>query len=158
MYQIVTADEQSARDAIRFLTRNQSGRATFLPLTVCQPHTVSRENQIIAQNTDGYLGTAADFVECEPQFEPIRESLLANVLVVNTMENGNNLSSLTKRAYNIVTLDGEVIHRGGSMRFVDGSEKRRRLYEQIRTVADNAEVSKLIRQCIDTETEGGQDE
>lgn len=44
------------------------------------------------------------------------------------------------------------------MRFVDGSEKRRRLYEQIRTVADNAEVSKLIRQCIDTETEGGQDE
>jgi chromosome segregation protein len=115
MYQIVTADEQSARDAIRFLTRNQSGRATFLPLTVCQPHTVSRENQIIAQNTDGYLGTAADFVDCDPQFEPIRESLLANVLVVNTMENGNNLSSLTKRAYNIVTLDGEVIHRGGSM-------------------------------------------
>ena len=36
MYNIVTKDEESARNAIRFLKKNQSGRATFLPLNVCQ--------------------------------------------------------------------------------------------------------------------------
>ncbi len=51
MNHIVTIDEQAARDAIRFLNRNQSGRATFLPLTVCTPRYVSQDNQIICQNT-----------------------------------------------------------------------------------------------------------
>ncbi len=115
MNNIVTRDEQAARDAIRFLNRNMSGRATFLPLNVCSPRYVSRENQIICQNTKGYLGTASDFVTCDPKFDPVVQNLLQNVLVCDTMESGNNLSALTKRMYKIVTLDGEVIHRGGSM-------------------------------------------
>ena len=115
MHNIVTTDEQAARDAITFLKRNQSGRATFLPVTVCQPRYVSKENQIICENTKGFLGVASDFVECDPKFDPVVESLLQNVLVVDSMEAGNNLSALTKRQYKIVTTDGEVIHRGGSM-------------------------------------------
>jgi chromosome segregation protein len=115
MNNIVTSDEQAARDAIRFLTKNLSGRATFLPLTVCKPRTVRREDEIVSQNTKGYLGTAADFVSCDQIFQPVVESLLRNVLVAETMEDGNNLSAMTNRSYKIVTLDGEVIHRGGSM-------------------------------------------
>lgn len=112
---IVTADDACAREAIRFLTRNQSGRATFLPITVCTPRYVSRDAQIICSNTKGYLGNASAFVECDARFDPIVASLLNNVLVCDTMESGNNLSALTNRQYKIVTLDGEVIHRGGSM-------------------------------------------
>ena len=112
---IVTTDEEAARNAIRFLNRNQSGRATFLPVTVCRPSYVSRENQIICDNTEGYLGNASDFVTCDDQFAPVVAKLLNNVLVTDTMENGNELSSRTGRNYKIVTLNGEVIHRGGSM-------------------------------------------
>ena len=115
MNNIVTSDEQAARDAIRFLKRNLSGRATFLPTNVCQPRYVSRENQIICENTKGFLGIASDFVSNDPKFDPVVASLLQNVLVVESMEAGNELSALTKRSYKIVTLDGEVIHRGGSM-------------------------------------------
>ena len=115
MNNIVTANEQAARDAIRFLTKNMSGRATFLPVTVCVPRYVSRENMIICENTKGFLGVASEFVKCDPKFDPVVESLLQNVLVTDTMESGNQLSSLTKRMYKIVTLSGEVIHRGGSM-------------------------------------------
>lgn len=115
MNNIVTTDEQAARDAIRFLTRNLSGRATFLPLTVCKPRYVRQQDQIVCENTDGYLGTAADFVKNDPQFDPVVMSLLNNVLVANDMEAGNRLSALTNRGYKIVTLNGEVIHRGGSM-------------------------------------------
>ncbi len=115
MNNIVTQDEQAARDAIRFLTKNMSGRATFLPLNVCRPRYVRKEDLIVCENTEGYLGTASAFVENEPKFDPVVENLLDNVLIVDTMENGNQLSALTNRQYKIVTLDGEVIHRGGSM-------------------------------------------
>ncbi len=115
MNNIVTLDDACARDAIRFLTRNQSGRATFLPLTVCQPRWVSKDALIICENTKGFLGVASDFVENEKQFDPVVDSLLNNVLVCDSMEAGNELSALTKRMYKIVTIDGEVIHRGGSM-------------------------------------------
>lgn len=112
---IITTDEAEARDAIRFLTKNRSGRATFLPLTVCRPHDISKEAEVICENTAGYQGIAADFVECDEKFYPVVDSLLGNVLVVDTMEAGNELSALTKRQYKIVTMHGEVIHKGGSM-------------------------------------------
>lgn len=112
---IITTDEAAARDAIRFLTKNRSGRATFLPLTVCRPHDISKEAEVICENTAGYQGIAADFVECDEKFYTVIDSLLGNVLVVDTMEAGNELSALTKRQYKIVTMHGEVIHKGGSM-------------------------------------------
>ncbi|SJZ90548.1 chromosome segregation protein SMC [Anaerorhabdus furcosa] len=115
MYNIVTSDEEAARNAINFLKKNQSGRATFLPLTVLQPRNISRENQIVCENTKGYLGVASDFVQCENRFIPVKEAFLQNVLVTDTLENGNNLASLLKYNYKIVTLDGDVIHKGGSM-------------------------------------------
>ena len=92
-----------------------SGRATFLPLNVCKPRYVRKEDLIICENTEGYLGTASSFVENDPKFNPVVDNLLSNVLIVDSMEHGNRLSALTNRLYKIVTLDGDVIHRGGSM-------------------------------------------
>lgn len=115
VYHIVTKDEEAARKAIDFLKKNRTGRATFLPLTVCKPHNVKYEDEIVCNNTKGYLGTAYDFCECDAEYEPVRESLLGNILVTDTLENANNLSYLLKYGYKIVTLDGEVVHKGGSM-------------------------------------------
>ena len=115
MNNIVTSDEQAARDAIRFLTRNMSGRATFLPLNVCKPRYIRREDEIICENTKGYLGLASAFVDNDKKFDPVVLNLLNNVLIVDSLECGNQLSALTNRQYKIVTLDGDVIHRGGSM-------------------------------------------
>lgn len=115
MYNIVTTDEASARGAINFLKRNQSGRATFLPIRVLRAHTVGQDHRFIAENTPGFLGQASEFISCDAQFEMVSLSLLQNVLVCDTLENGNQLADLLKFNYKIVTLDGDVIHRGGSM-------------------------------------------
>lgn len=115
MYNIVTTDEEAARNAINFLKKNQSGRATFLPLTVLQPRYLSRENQIVCENSKGYLGVASDFIICEDRFIPIKEAFLQNVIIADNLENGNALAALLRYAYKIVTLDGDVIHKGGSM-------------------------------------------
>ncbi len=115
MYNIVTTDEASARGAIRFLKNNQSGRATFLPLRVLKPRWIASEHRVLAENTEGYLGNARQFVDCDAQFDLVAQSLLQNVLVCDTLEHGNALADLLKFSYKIVTLDGDVIHRGGSM-------------------------------------------
>ena len=115
VYHIVTKDEEAARKAIAFLKKNRSGRATFLPLTVCKPHNVRYEDEIICNNTKGYLGTAYDFCDCDDIFLDVKESLLGNVLVADNLENANNLSDLLNHNYKIVTLEGEIVHKGGSM-------------------------------------------
>lgn len=115
IYHIVTSDEQAARNAISFLRKNQSGRATFLPLTVLKRHSLFQEHFIIANNAKGFLGTCDEFVTYAPEYELVSASLLGNVLVCDNLENANNLSSLLKHNYKIVTLEGDVIHKGGSM-------------------------------------------
>lgn len=115
LFNVVTKDEESARKAINFLKKNESGRATFLPLTVLFGRTISREHSIIAQQAKGYLGLASDFVQCEPRYDVVKSSLLGNVLVVDELEHGNEIAKLLNYQYKIVTLDGDVIHRGGSM-------------------------------------------
>lgn len=115
LYNIVSEDEAAARDAIAFLKQNRSGRATFLPLTVLKPHYLNREHEIIAENSDGYLGVASDFVTCDDQFLPVVNSLLANVIVAKDLKSGNELARLLNFNYKIVDPEGDVIHKGGSM-------------------------------------------
>ena len=115
MYHIVTKDEASARHAIGFLKRNQSGRATFLPLTVMKPRCMQREHEVLAQNLTGYLGVATDFTECEETFYGLRESLLGNVIVADNLVNANEIAKVLRYNYKIVTLEGDIVNKGGSM-------------------------------------------
>lgn len=114
-FNIVTDDEAAARAAIGFLKRNQSGRATFMPLTVVKPRTLHNDVIVVASHTEGYLGTADMFVTNHPAYDDLAKSMLGNVLVVKHLEAGNELASRTRYQYKIVTLEGDVIHRGGTM-------------------------------------------
>lgn len=115
MYHIVTEDEAAARHAITFLKKNQSGRATFLPLPVLHPRHMNRDHLMLAQNSVGFLGCASEFVENEEIFDVVRDALLGNVLVCDNLINANELAKILKYNYKIITLDGDVVHKGGSM-------------------------------------------
>lgn len=115
LYHIVTEDETSARHAITFLKKNQSGRATFLPMNVLKPRYIGRDHRMLCENSVGFLGSAAEFVENEPIFDPVRDALLGNVIVCDNLMNANELAKRLKYGYKIITLDGDIVHRGGSM-------------------------------------------
>ena len=114
-FDIVCFDEVSARRAISFLKKNQSGRATFIPLSVLQPRSLNRDIRIICENTSGFLGVASEFVTCEEKFKLVSEGFLGNVIIADTLENGNQIAALIRYQTKIVTLEGDVIHRGGTM-------------------------------------------
>lgn len=41
--------------------------------------------------------------------------MLGNVIVVDTLQNANETAKRLRYAYKIVTLDGDIVHTGGSM-------------------------------------------
>ncbi|MFV0479742.1 MAG: chromosome segregation protein SMC [Anaerorhabdus sp.] len=163
MYNIITTDEESARGAINFLKKNQSGRATFLPLTVLQTKGISKENRIVCENTKGFLGVASDFVSCDDRFMSVKEAFLQNVVVTDTLENGNNLAGLLRYAYKIVTVDGDVIHKGGSI--TGGKIKNstslltvKKELEEISRLIDSQEASYLLASKAHQEASKKRDE
>ena len=115
IYQIITKNEADARNAISFLKRNRSGRATFLPLSVCHPRKMNEQVITIASTSPGFLGFASECVDCKEIFDPVKERLLGNVIVVDTLQNANETAKRLRYAYKIVTLDGDIVHIGGSM-------------------------------------------
>lgn len=115
MYNVVVKDPASARNAVNFLKNNKSGRATFLPVSVLKDRYVRREDEIVMDNTDGFLGAASNFVNNALEFDQVTQSLLANVLVSENLKDAQQLANRLNFRYKIVTLDGEVIHRGGSI-------------------------------------------
>ena len=112
---IVTSTDQDAVNAINFLKSNRSGRATFIPLTVVRARNVSVDALTVCNHSEGFQGVGSDFINNDDEYDELRDSLLGNVLIVDTIESANALAKKLRHAYKIVTMDGDVIHRGGIM-------------------------------------------
>lgn len=112
---IVMEDERSAREAIAFLKQRQLGRATFLPLDVIRGRQVPESDKRLAAGADGFVGVAAELVECEPRYASIVQNLLGSVLIADTLEHANRIAAKCGYRYRVVTLEGDVVNAGGSM-------------------------------------------
>jgi len=107
---IVTTNEEKAKEYIDFLKKNKFGRGTFLPMT-----TVKGQVAKDIKEVKGYLGIASELIDCDEQFKPIIRQLLGKILLVNTLDEGVLLSKANHQNYRIITLDGDVISPGGAM-------------------------------------------
>ncbi|UNT95763.1 AAA family ATPase [Allobaculum mucilyticum] len=113
--QIVVEREEDARRAIGWLKKTGAGRATFLPLSVCRPRSLADWQKKAAFGVSGILGTADQFVQCEPRFDALRSRLLEGILVASDLEAANTAARALKQSVKIVTLGGDVVHAGGAM-------------------------------------------
>ena len=108
---IVVDREEDAKTAIRFLQQRDGGRATFLPLTAIRGD-VLREN---VAGEYGFVGVASELVRYDKQYDSIFKSLLGRTVVMEDMDSAIALARKFRNGFRIVTLDGQVINRGGSM-------------------------------------------
>ena len=111
---IVTEDEQVAREMIELLKKNHYGRATFLPLTTVTPKRDSAFSEEILSGP-GVLGNVASHVKREKKYDKVVEYLLGRYLLVDTIENALKISRENHYSLRIVTLEGELINPGGSL-------------------------------------------
>ena len=112
---IVTKTDSDAKEAIHFLKINKSGRATFLPEATIQAKYVREEHLQVANTCPGFLGVMQDFVTTTENIEHALASQLGNILLCDTIQNATHLSRYVYGRYKIVTLEGDVIHVGGSL-------------------------------------------
>lgn len=112
---IVVEDEKSAQSAIGYLKEEKKGRATFFPLSVIVPKGVDKDTLDYLTSCEGYLGVMSDFVRYQENYRSIILNQLGNILLCDSLEKATLVGRKIRNRYKIVTLDGDVIHVGGSM-------------------------------------------
>ena len=109
---IVVDREEDAKAAISFLKQRDGGRATFLPLTAIRGEEL-REPRL--EQEFGYVGIASRLVRFDARYQNIFNNLLGRTVITEDLDCGIAMARKYQNRFRIVTLDGQVINRGGSM-------------------------------------------
>ena len=112
MQNIVVDREEDAKGAIQFLKQRDGGRATFLPLTAIRGDEL-RERGV--EQEPGFVDVASRLIRCQERYGAIFKNLLGRTVVVEDLDCGIAMARKYQNRFRIVTLDGQVINRGGSM-------------------------------------------
>lgn len=137
MNNIITDDEECAKEAIEYLKRHNKGRATFFPLNVIKPRSVDPETLRNISNIVGFVGVASDLVTYDSKYYNIIMNQLGNIIVAENITNAIQISKKINHRYKVISIDGEVIHVGGIMS--GGSSKTTNSY-----ISDKYEIDKLL--------------
>lgn len=111
---IVTDTEETAKELINYLRQNRLGRATFLPMSAIRGKTLYG-NERNALKLPGCLGVASELVQCAPEYRSIVENLLGRTVIADNLDHGIPIMRAGNHAFRLVTLEGDVMHSGGSM-------------------------------------------
>lgn len=112
MQNIITKDENSAKNAINYLKKNNLGRVTFLPLNIIKSNKIDK-NAI--KSSAKYIGIASELVKFDEKYKNIIENVLGRTIVIESMDEAIKFARETNHRYKVVTLDGEILNPGGSL-------------------------------------------
>ncbi|MFO8081239.1 MAG: chromosome segregation protein SMC [Armatimonadota bacterium] len=110
---IVVETEEQALRGIEWLRETEKGEATFMPLSVLSsiaPRTAS------FASGDGCLGVASNLIKAPRDLRHILDHLLGDTLVMQDLEAARRHLKRAGHQCRAVTLEGEVIERGGAIR------------------------------------------
>lgn len=153
---IVVVDAPAAKAAIRYLTQNRLGRATFLPRTTVRPRSLGTAQKNAASGVRGYIGVGSELVSCAPEDMPVLRHLLGAVIFAADLDSATEIARVLNHAVKVVSLAGDVVNAGGSM---SGGADRRRgegLLEQKRSLEKLAEdIGVMEKKLAEIERDGG---
>ena len=133
---IIVEDEYCAKEAIEYLKSHNKGRATFFPLNVIKPRSIDPETIKSIENIIGYVGVASDLVKYDTKYYNIVMNQLGNIIVATDVKTAIAISKKINHKYRVVSLDGEILHIGGSL--TGGSLNHNNTY-----ISDKYELEKL---------------
>ena len=148
---VVTTDEYIARDMIAYLRQNKLGRATFLPMTTISGRTLSQqERQALAM--PGCVGVASELIEFDEQYRGIVENLLGRTVIAENLDAGIEIMRRGRHAFRLVTLEGDVMHSGGSMTGGSSASRMTSLLSREREIKEHekllVELEQKITDCV----------
>jgi chromosome segregation protein len=103
---VVVESDNVASEAISYLKDNNMGRVTFLPLNKLRPPTPP-----VIRRDDTVIGLAVDLLEFDPMFRSAFMTVLGGTVVMRSLSDARPRMG----QYRMVTLDGSLMERSGSM-------------------------------------------
>lgn len=147
---IVVDREEDAKAAIGFLKQKDAGRATFLPLTAIKGEEL-RQSGIDREY--GYVGIASQLIQYDAKYESVFQNLLGRTVIAEDLDCGIALARKYANRFRIVTLDGQVMNRGGSMTGGSVSRSSGVLSRAAELEELRGRLDSLQRQLTDVKTE-----
>ena len=116
-----------------------------------RPKSVDAETLQLLRGEMGYIDVFSSLVYCDPIYRNIIANQLGNVLVVLDIDSANRISRRIQNRYKIVTLDGEIIHVGGSITGGNLASGNRSMisdkYDLIRFKRSLEEIMRVLSEC-----------
>ena len=156
MQNIIVEREEDAKQAILYLRRTNSGRATFLPVTSVKGKEL--DNIASLKDCDGFIGLANSLVKYDRHYDGIMKSLLGRAVVVDSVDNAIAMSRKFGYKFKVVTLEGDILNAGGSMSggsvnkqsgFLSRAAEIKKLSREIRELSDNIRLNKKEKSKLD---------
>lgn len=134
---IVTYDENGAKELVEFLKTNNFGRATFLPISSMKRRSVDVGR---IKGERGFVGIASELISFDKSIDNVIWGLLGGTVIVERLIDAIEISKKTGYAFKIVSLDGDVINPQGSI--TGGSRKS----EAVGIMSREREIETLKKQ------------
>lgn len=149
---IVTKNEDDAKEVITYLKQKEYGRATFLPLTAIKGRKLDSSYERLL-NRDGCFGIASELISFSEDLRNIFEGLLGTTVIVNNLDTAISLARDARFGFKIVTLEGDIVNPHGSM--TGGSKKSdvANLLSREREIANITERVNALRKEVSSKVE-----
>lgn len=112
---VVTDDEFTAKEAIKYLKINKFGRATFFPLNIIKGREIDNTTYRQLRQEPEFIDVASSLVRYESTYDNIIKNQLGTTIIVKDIDSANVIARKINYKYKIVTLEGELLHVGGSL-------------------------------------------
>lgn len=165
---VVTDNEETAKQVIAYLKTNKLGRATFLPLTSITNPQEFKSPEVLDE--EGVVGMADTLVNIDPKYKDVAKAMLGRIVVVDNVNHAVKIARKFDYSIRMVTLEGELLVPGGAIsggafknnsnllgrrREIEELEKRvKELQKSIDTINAEIESTKNERNTLRVEVEG----
>lgn len=110
---IVTEDENTAKEMIRFLKQNKFGRATFLPLTSITKPQEFKTPEVLEEK--GVIGLADSLVHLDEKYANVAKAMLGRIVIVDHIDHAIKIAKKYDYGVRMVTIEGELLIPGGAI-------------------------------------------
>lgn len=144
---VVVDRDEDAKAMIEYLKRNRYGRATFLPISSIRGRTLDMgERRVLSM--PGCVGLASEMVTYDPIYRGIVENLLGRTVIAEDLNSGIAIQRAGRYQFRLVTLDGDVMHSGGSMTGGSVQSRMTSLLSREREITESAENMKKLTEKL----------
>lgn len=144
---VVVDRDEDAKAMIEYLKRNRYGRATFLPISSIRGRTLDMgERRVLTM--PGCVGLASEMVTYDPIYRGIVENLLGRTVIAEDLNSGIAIQRAGRYQFRLVTLDGDVMHSGGSMTGGSVQSRMTSLLSREREITESTERMKALTEKL----------